>query len=98
MRTTALFAATVVAAGLTTGLVGCSGSDDSDDPEDSIIVDDGKADDFFSTTAMEYTLEGKSTVTLDASFATKPLAQRQAAAKKLVGLKQVAIAWFITQY
>jgi hypothetical protein len=95
MRTTALFAATALAA---TSLIGCAGSADSEDPEDSTFVDDGKADDFFSTSAVEWILEGKSTIVLDASFATRPLADRQAAAKKLIGLKQIAIAWFITQY
>lgn len=94
MRTTALFAATALAAGLT----GCADTSDSGDPEDSVIVDDSKADDFFSTSAVEWILEGKSTVVLDASYATKPAAERLAAAKKLVELKQIAIAWFITQY
>ena len=94
MRTTALFAATALAA----GLAGCADSADAGDPEDSIIVDDSKADDFFSTSAIEWVLEGKSTVVLDASYATKPAPERLAAAKQLVELKQIAIAWFITQY
>src|SRR5512138_1117264 len=93
MRCLALFAvAAAVAAGA------CASPDVSGDPEDSIFVDDGKADDFFSMTAVEYTLEGHSTVTLDAAFATKTDAERDAEAKRLVGLKQIALAWFITQY
>lgn len=94
---TAMFAATAVA----TSLLGCADSADpadSGDPEDSAFVDDSKADDFFSTSAVEWILQGKSTVVLDPSYATRPLAERQAAAKKLVGLKQIAIAWFVTQY
>jgi hypothetical protein len=61
-------------------------------------VDDSKADDFFSLSAQEYLLEGKSTVVLDASWATKTSAERLKEATRIVGLKQIAIAWFITQY
>lgn len=71
---------------------------DGEDPEDSVFVDDGKADDFFSVSAQEYLLEGSSTVVLDAAMASRPAAERLAAATKLIGLKQIAIAWFITQY
>lgn len=69
-----------------------------DDPEDSFFVDDGKADDFLSLSAQEYLLEGKSTVVLDAAMAGRPAAERLAAAKQLIGYKQIAIAWFLTQY
>jgi hypothetical protein len=86
-------------AALTATLFGCAGGDPvSEDPEDSIFVDDSKADDFFSVSAVEYTMSGKSTVVLDASFVDKTAAQRLAAAKQLIGYKQIAIAWFITQY
>ncbi|MGN6103930.1 MAG: hypothetical protein ACTHU0_02390, partial [Kofleriaceae bacterium] len=98
MRTTALFAA---AAALTSGLAlaGCTEeAAESEDPDDSIFVDDSKADDFYSLSAQEYLLEGKSTVVLDAAQAQLPAAERLAAAKQLVGYKQIAIAWFITQY
>lgn len=96
---TAKLAMTLAALSLGAGLVGaCTDSASSDDPEDSVFVDDGKADDFFSMSAQEYTLSGKSTVVLDASMADKPAPERLAAAKKLVGYKQIAIAWFITQY
>lgn len=98
MRHTSLFAATALTATLAGSLLGCAGNSDSEDPEDSVFVDDGKADDFFSTSAIEYLLNGKSTVVLDASFATKTTTERDAEAKRLVGLKQIAIAWFITQY
>ncbi|HEY5920323.1 MAG TPA: hypothetical protein VIV11_01575 [Kofleriaceae bacterium] len=93
MRTTALFAATA----LTAGLLGCTGGE-TGDPEDSMFVDDSKADDFFSTAAAEYILEGKSTVTLDASMAGATAAAKLAAAKQLVAYKQIGIAWFLTQY
>lgn len=84
---------------LASSLIACAAEGpESDDPEDSIFVDDSKADDFYSLSAVEYLLEGKSTVTLDASFLNKTAAERLAEAKRLVGLKQIAIAWFITQY
>ncbi len=98
MRTTTRVAGLFASAALVTSLLGCADSAPSEDPEDSIFVDDSKADDFFSVSAVEYILQGSSTVTLDASFLAKTPAQRLAEAKKLVGLKQIAIAWFITQY
>lgn len=98
MRPTSLAAL----AALTTGLFlapGCTDdASESDDPEDSFFVDDGKADDFYSLSAQEYLLEGKSTVVLDAAMASRPAAERLAAAKQLIGYKQIAIAWFLTQY
>ncbi len=99
MRPTALFAATVLATTTIGGsLLGCSSNSYSGDPEDSVFVDDGKADDFYSMSAVEYILEGKTTVTLDPELAGKPADERLAAAEKLIGYKQIALAWFITQY
>ncbi|MBX3162368.1 MAG: hypothetical protein KF773_40765 [Deltaproteobacteria bacterium] len=84
---------------LGTSLLACAtDAPDAEDPDDSVFVDDGKADDFFSLSAVEYLLEGKSTVVLDPSFASRTAEQRLAEAKRLVGLKQIALAWFITQY
>ena len=79
-------------------LLGCTDAGPEGDPEDSVFVDDGKADDFFSLSAQEYRLEGSSTVVLDPGMTSLSPAARLAAAKKLVGYKQIAIAWFITQY
>jgi hypothetical protein len=80
-------------------MLGCSGSEEvGEDPEDSIFVDESKADDYFSTSAAEFIFEGRSSVTLDAAMASLPADQRMAEAKKLIAYKQIAIAWFITQY
>jgi hypothetical protein len=97
MRT---LATTVLAASVlsTSVLAGCASSGEDGDPEDTVFVDDDKADNFFSTSAAEYLITGKSTVVLDASMADKPEAERLAAAKKLIELKQIAIAWFLTEY
>ena len=67
------------------------GPADGGDPEDSIVVDDGKADDFFSASALEYTVTGRASVTFDAQ-------PSQAQVEELISEKQIAIAWFLTQY
>lgn len=97
--TTSLLAAATLIAGLSL-VTACDDrvEGEADDPEDSFFVDDGKADDFLSLSAQEYLLEGKSTVVLDAAMASRPAAERLEAARQLVGYKQIAIAWFITQY
>jgi hypothetical protein len=83
MRTLATAA---LAASLFSVIPASAGQEEGDDPEDSVFVDDGKADDFYSTSAVEYVIEGKSSVTIDASLATASDADRMAAAKKLIGL------------
>ena len=56
MRTTSRFFAAALSVSL---IAGCSDSTEGDDPEDSIFVDDSKADDFYSMSAQEYLLDGK---------------------------------------
>ena len=91
--------ASLLAAASSTLVLGCAAEPEGGgDPEDSVFVDEGKADDFFSLSAQEYRLEGSSKVVLDPAMNTLPAAQRLAEAKKLVGYKQIAIAWFVTQY
>jgi hypothetical protein len=85
MRTTVLLLASAALLGA------CSATADDGDPEDSIAVDDGKADDFYSQSALEYVVTGRSSVT----FTSQPT---QAEVKKLISEKQIAIAWFLTQY
>ncbi|MDQ3367556.1 MAG: hypothetical protein M3680_19210 [Myxococcota bacterium] len=97
LRSTSKLFAALTCASLIAG-AGCDDASEADDPEDSFFVDDSKADDFFSMSAQEYLLEGTSTVVLDAAMASQPADVRLAAAKRLVGYKQIAIAWFVTQY
>jgi hypothetical protein len=97
MRAT-LLAATLATVTLGSTLIGCANTASSTDVDDAVFVDDGKEDDFFSVNAREYQLKGRTSVTLDASYAGKPEAERKAAALKLIGYKNIAIAWFITQY
>lgn len=74
---------------------GCNG-----DPgeEENIIVPEGKADDYFAMTAQEYVVQGTSQVTLEATYATADEETRLARAKTLIGLKHVAIEWFLNVY
>jgi hypothetical protein len=90
MRALALTLATLVA------LPACTAPDDaSDDPEDGVVVPDGKEDDFFSLSAYEYIVLGKSTVTVEPGLSA---AAKEKRVKELIGYKQIAIAWFLTQY
>ncbi len=83
-------------------LLGCvSAEDEGGDelaPEDGIIVPDGKEDDFYSLSAYEYVIEGKTSITLDADDVPLDATAKQARVKELIGYKQIAIAWFLTQY
>lgn len=69
-----------------------------DEYSDGYVVPDGKADDFFSLTAAEYVIEGRATVELEAEYADRTAAERDARVKELIGLEQIAINWFLTQY
>ncbi len=70
------------------------------DPGDElpIVVPEGKQDNFFSVAGQEYIFEGTSTVTIEGELADAAKSARDARAKELIGLKQISIAWFLTQY
>jgi hypothetical protein len=73
-------------------VTGCTGAlPDAEDIEDGVVVEDGKEDNFLSLTAREFVLEGKARV-VAGEDAT------EAEVEKLIGLKQIAIAWFLNQY
>ncbi len=92
-------ASTLLAAALVpAGLTGCASEADEGDPEDGIFVDDGKEDDFLSLSAQEYLIEGTTSITLTGADAALTGAARDARVRELVGYKQIAIAWFLTQY
>lgn len=82
--------ATLVATALATAC-GLHPDVDPSEVEDGFVVPEGKEDNFLSTSAREYVLSGKSTVTVEAG-------QGLARAKELIALKHVAIAWFLNQY
>jgi hypothetical protein len=89
--------ATALAVSTCLSVVACAEPDD-EEPEDGFFVEDGKEDDFFSLTAQEYLLEGQATVTIEASLATATAAEKERRVKELIGYRQIAIAWFLTQY
>ncbi len=66
--------------------------------EDGEVVPLGMADDFFSATASEFVIAGSDTVTLEPSYASRSTADRLSRARELVGLRQIALAWFLNQY
>jgi hypothetical protein len=66
--------------------------------DDDLIVPEGKEDNFYSSSAREYFVSGKSTVTLEAEWADKSDAEKLGRAKELVQLKNLAISWFLNQY
>jgi len=77
---------------LLVGFVGaCTGGVDAGDPEDGFVVPDGKEDDFLSTTAAEYSLKGRSFVTVEEGEGLER-------AIELIKLKHIAIAWFLNSY
>lgn len=80
-----------VAALLTTGaLTGCQEAP-ADDAEDGFVVEDGKADDFFSLKATEYVVSGTGRIVVEAG-------QGEARARQLLAHEQMAITWFLNQY
>jgi hypothetical protein len=80
-----------LAALLATSLVACGGEEPSEDVEDGFVVEDGKADDFLSLKAKEFTVSGTGRVVVEAG-------QGEARARKLVGFHHTAITWFLNQY
>ncbi len=83
-------------------LLSCSSDPDVVDPgllgEESTIVPHGKEDNFFSKSAREYLVEGRTEVVLDEKDADLSPAKRLAKAKRLIPLKQIALAWFLHSY
>lgn len=78
-------------------LSSCVGPDAATD-DGSVVVPDGKEDDFLSLSGREYVIEGRYTVTLEEEYRTADEQARMARVRELVGYEQIAIAWFLTQY
>lgn len=69
-----------------------------DDPEDSFVVSDEDKNNFLSASATEYIVEGKTQVVIESGLASASKAVKEARVRELIGYKQIAIAWFLTQY
>lgn len=74
-------------------LAACTGAPAELGDDDIEAIDDGKADNYFSTSAREYWAEGGSQVVVEPGL--KTAAARLARAKELMQLKAVAIGWFL---
>jgi hypothetical protein len=62
------------------------------------VVPPGKADNFISNTAVEYVIQGVTTVTLEEALADASEEDKLARARELVSLKQIVLGWFLGQY
>lgn len=84
----------------TASLVACD-TQSATETEAAGLVPPGKADDFFSTDAMEYTVEGRIQATIDDAClernADSPDPQRRCA-EEIIGLENFAVAWFLNTY
>ncbi len=65
---------------------------------ETVVVPEGKSDNFFSKSAKEYYLEGRTSVTLGEQFADANPEEKIKRVKELIPLKQVVIGWFLNQY
>lgn len=74
-------------------LFGCSTTDGllAEDAEDGFVVEDGKADDFFSLQAKEFVVSGVGRVVVEEGAT-------EARVRKVIGLEHTAITWFLNQY
>ncbi len=80
------------------GSSGCGGQvapEAAPDEDDLEAVDESKADNFRGSNAREFLATATATVTLDASMAGKPEADRRAKAEELVSAKLMQIGWFL---
>ena len=67
------------------------GDDQAEDAEDGFVIDDGKADDYFSLKAKEFVVSGTGRVVVE-DGAT------EIRARHLVSFHHTAITWFLNQY
>jgi len=74
-------------------LAGCSALEEAlpEDAEDGMVVEDGKADDFYSLKATEFVVTGTGRVTVEENAT-------EARVRKAIALEHGAITWFLNQY
>jgi hypothetical protein len=83
----------VAATGLAIAIAGCAAVDTpfAEDAEDGFVVDDDKADNFFSLQAKEYVVSGVGRVVVEEGAS-------EARVRKAIALEHTAITWFLNQY
>ncbi|MGM0575945.1 MAG: lamin tail domain-containing protein [Myxococcota bacterium] len=59
------------------------------------VVPPGKADNFYSASAQEYVVEGRTTITLGSSWADASLEEQREEVERLIPYKQVVVGWFL---
>ncbi len=62
------------------------------------VVEPGKEDNFFSQSAQEYALTGRTTVRIEDEYASEPLEVREARARALAPFRQTVVGWFLNAY
>ncbi|MCK5798925.1 MAG: PPC domain-containing protein [Deltaproteobacteria bacterium] len=77
---------------------GCTSMEPGADEDENLIAPAGKEDNFFSNTAQEYYVKATPTIRLGDSYKGKPLADREARARRIMEGKTKAIAWFLHVY
>ena len=77
---------------------GCTDPGEDATPDDYEVVADGKADNYRSPTAQEFTAAASARVTLAESDRALPAAERLAKAQELVSAKLMQIGWFLNLY
>lgn len=77
----------------------CSEEEPNPAPEDeTFVIPDGKADNFFSLSAQEYIVSGEYYVELSAGEADQSADAVTARVRELIYFKQIAVNWFLLQY
>ena len=77
----------------------CGGSTEEEEAwEGAVVVEPGKADNFFSLSAQEYFVTGEYYVDLEAEYETATEEERLKRVQEMTYYKQVAINWFLLQH
>lgn len=88
----------LVLVGFMAWLPACSDETASENADETTLVPDDKADNFFSLSAQEYWIDGIASVQLEATYEGKSEEARLDRVKELVYYKQVAINWFLLRF
>lgn len=79
-------------------LLGCGSADETAEAETHKVVPPGKADDFYSATAQEFSARGTSTVTIEDDYADATDAEKLERARALADAKTAIIAIYLNYY
>lgn len=90
--------ATVLVAMLGMGVVDACTDETVEVVEETLVVPEGKMDNFFSLSAQEYMVEGLASVELESSYSDDDETTRLERLKELVYYRQIAVNWFLLQY